>query len=176
MPDSYELTKLDSSSFEHLVNQLALRELGAGLTGFAPGPDGGRDGYYEGEANYPSQAEHWKGRWYIQSKFHKPHLSKDPQKWLLDEIKTEIKAFQDPESKRKWPDNWIIASNIDPSGTAMTGSYDKAQELVAKANKKLSKNFHIWGGRKILDLLAFHPEISTFYKHFYTRSYFHRTF
>ena len=168
MPDSYELTKLDSSSFEHLVNQLALRELGAGLTGFAPGPDGGRDGYYEGEANYPSPVEHWKGRWYIQSKFHKPHLSKDSQKWLLDEIKKEIKAFQDPESERKWPDNWIVASNIEPSGIAMTGSYDKAKALVAKANKKLSKNFHIWGGQKILDLLSLHPEISAFYKHFLT--------
>ena len=51
---SYELHKLDSNTFEHLVNMLALRVLGAGHTGFGPGSDGGRDGYFEGEAPYPS--------------------------------------------------------------------------------------------------------------------------
>src|SRR5713226_2753857 len=83
MPDSYDLSQLNPTSFEHLVNALALRVLGAGHTGFAPGPDGGRDGYFEGEAPYPSASDRWKGRWFIQSKFHKPHLSKDPQGWLL---------------------------------------------------------------------------------------------
>ncbi len=55
MSDSYDLTKMDAYSFEHLVNMLALKELGAGHTGFGPGSDGGRDGYFEGIANYPSE-------------------------------------------------------------------------------------------------------------------------
>ncbi|MEH2231692.1 MAG: hypothetical protein V7K71_19055 [Nostoc sp.] len=49
MPDSYDLTQLDPNTFEHLVNNLALRALGLGLTGFSPGSDGGRDGYFEGD-------------------------------------------------------------------------------------------------------------------------------
>src|ERR1041385_8037683 len=113
MSDSYDLTRLDANSFEHMVNLLALRVLGLGHTGFGPGSDGGRDGYFEGEAVYPSDAAKWSGRWYIQSKFHKPHLSKDPQKWLLERIQEELKEFQHPESKRRWPDNWIVATNID---------------------------------------------------------------
>ena len=100
MAESYDLAKLDSNSFEHLVNHLALCVLGAGHTGFGPGADGGRDGFFEGVAPYPIETNQWSGVWYIQSKFHKPHLSKDPQKWLLDKIKEEIKAFNDPEKLR----------------------------------------------------------------------------
>lgn len=168
MVDSYDLTKLDPNSFEHLVNLLALRVLGAGHTGFGPGADGGRDGYYEGEAPYPSETERWSGRWYIQTKFHKPHLSKDPQKWLLERIEEEIKEFQKPDSKRKWPDNWIIATNIDPSGVPETGAFDKANELVKSARPKLENHFHIWGGSKILGLLNLHTEVSKIYGHFLT--------
>ncbi|MDJ0572511.1 MAG: hypothetical protein QNJ53_26215 [Pleurocapsa sp. MO_192.B19] len=47
MSDSYDLTKLDPNTFEHLVNLLAMKVLGAGHTGFGPGSDGGRDGYME---------------------------------------------------------------------------------------------------------------------------------
>lgn len=166
MTDSYDLTKLDPHSFEHLVNLLALRVLGPGHTGFGPGADGGRDGYYEGEAPYPSNADRWSGRWYIQSKFHKPHLSRDPQKWLLERIQEELKEFTDPKSKRKSPDNWIVATNIDPSGSTMTGAFDQAMEMVTQALPKLKDRFHIWGGRKILDLLALHPEIVEYYSHF----------
>ena len=53
MPDSYDLTHLDAHSFEQMVNMLALTVLGAGHTGFGPGADGGRDGFFEGTAPYP---------------------------------------------------------------------------------------------------------------------------
>jgi hypothetical protein len=168
MADSYDLTSLDPNAFEHLVNMLALNVLGAGHTGFSPGSDGGRDGYFEGEALYPSPTDRWSGNWYIQSKFHKPHLSKDPQKWLLDQIKAELKEFKKPESIRKVPNNWIIATNIDPSGVPDTGCFDSARELIKKSFPQLEHQFHIWGGRKILDLLALNPQIGEYYSHFLT--------
>jgi hypothetical protein len=168
MPDSYDLTKLDSNSFEHLTNLLALRVLGPGHTGFGPGPDGGRDGFFQGDAPYPSVSDRWSGRWYIQSKFHKPHLSKDPQKWLLDRIKEELETFTDPNSKRVWPDNWILSTNIEPSGTAETGAFDQALALVRQIRPELADHFHIWGGRKILDLLTLYPEAAKYYAHFLT--------
>src|SRR5688500_15937980 len=110
MTTSYDLTRLDSHTFENLVNFLVLKTLGLGSTGFGPGADGGRDGYFEGEAAYTSESERWKGIWYIQSKFHAPHLSKDSQKWLIEQVKTEIKTFKSHHAKRRWPDNWIIAT------------------------------------------------------------------
>jgi hypothetical protein len=168
MQAELQISSLDPQSFQQLVNMLILRVLGAGATGFGPGPDGGRDGYFQGSAPYPSATQSWNGVWYIQSKFHKPHLSKNPQKWLLAEVKKEIEAFQKYEGSRTWPDNWIIATNIDPSGKSKTGSFDTAKALVKQANPQLSPRFDIWGGRKILDLLALHNDVADYYRHFLT--------
>lgn len=168
MPHSYDLTKLDANAFEHMVNLLAIRVLGAGHTGFGPGSDGGRDGYFEGEASYPSDAARWTGTWYVQSKFHAPHLSTNPQKWLLARVKDELNEFQKPAANRVWPQNWIVATNIDPSGAPMTGAFDAARKLVREANPDLAHNFHIWGGSKILQLLAFNPDVAGYYRHFLT--------
>jgi len=165
---SYELTRLDSNSFEHLINGLAMSVLGAGLTGFGPGSDGGRDGYFEGKAPYPSPSEQWTGRWYIQSKFHPPHLSADSQKWLLSQIQAEINAYSSPRSRREVPDIWIVATNIEPSGVPETGCFDAARRLVRKFSPTLAERFHIWGGRKVLDLLAVNPSIAEYYGQFLT--------
>lgn len=120
------------------MNFLALGVLGAGHMGFGPGSDAGRDGYFEGEAAYPSAVDRWRGVWYIQSKVHAPHLSKDPHQWLIQRIQAELKEFQSPESQRKWPDNWIVATNVDASGHPMTGSFDAARKLVRKARPQLA--------------------------------------
>lgn len=161
--DAFELSRLDPATFEQLVNMLALRVLGGGATGFGPGADGGRDGWFEGEAPYPSEADRWSGTWYIQSKFHKQHLSKDPQKWLLSRIEDELKLFSDPSNDRNFPNNWIIATNIDPTGKPETGSFDKARALVEDDFPGHSRNFHIWGGSKIIALLTAYPEVASYY-------------
>src|SRR5437762_13623061 len=112
MANDLDLSKMDPNSFEHMVNSLAMRVLGSGHTGFGPGPDGGRDGYFEGEAPYPSDTDRWRGRWYIQAKFCRPNIAKNGQKWLLARISEELSEFRKPDSKRIWPDIWIVATNI----------------------------------------------------------------
>jgi hypothetical protein len=167
MDASWDLaTNLTPDGFEHLVNEIALRVLGPGHTGFGPGPDGGRDGYFEGEAPYPSSEEHWSGRWYIQSKFHLPNLSDNSNTWLIEKIREEIREFQKPGTKRTWPDNWIVATNIEPSGRPETGAFDAARAAVQKARPQL--RFAIWGGRKILDFLHDNSDIAEHYAHFLT--------
>lgn len=167
MANTYDLTQLDSATFEHMVNFLALKELGKGTTGFAPGPDGGRDGYFKGEAPYPSESERWSGVWYIQSKFHKPSLSGNPNTWLAAEIQKEIDSFTENNTRRLKPDVWIIATNIDPSGVSQTGAFDKIHRNVkSKLGKKIK--FDIWGGRRILDFLAQNQNVASYYGHFLT--------
>lgn len=168
MTQSYDLSKLDPDTFEHMVNALVLAVLGAGATGFGPGSDGGRDGYFEGEAPYPSATDRWKGVWYIQSKFHRPHLSDDPQKWLLTQVKEELKEFTKPDTKRKWPENWIIATNIDQSGVPDTGAFDRAKAFVRAERPALEPKFHIWGGAKIIAFLTINTKIAERYGHFLT--------
>lgn len=166
MANSYDLTQLDAHSFESMINFLALRVLGKGIVGFAAGADGGRDGYLFGEAPYPTIKNAWSGTWYIQSKFHKPHLSADPQKWLIQQASNEIQSFLEPGA-RSIPDIWILATNIEPSGKPETGAYDKIKKLV-KDNLGSNIKFDIWGGRKILDFLALDPQVASHYGHFLT--------
>ncbi len=166
MSNSFDLTQLDTHSFEHMVNSLALSVLGKGVTGLAQGADGGRDGLLFGEAPYPTDIEHWNGTWYIQSKFHKPHLSKDPQKWLASEIKKEIEAFLKTNG-RIIPDIWIIATNIEPSGNPETGAYDTIKTLI-ESEFGSNVKFDIWGGRKILDFLERDPAVACSFGHFLT--------
>jgi hypothetical protein len=165
--DVRELGNLSPDSFQSLVIALTLRVLGPGVTPFSAGADGGRDGYYVGEAPYPSATERWTGRWYIQCKHHAPHLSKNSQKWLLDEIKKELDKFAH-SARRRWPDVWIVASNVDPSGSPLNGTFDRAVEMVRSIRPELASRFHIWGGAKILSLLDQHREVATRYGHFLT--------
>ncbi|KGD76114.1 NACHT domain-containing protein [Pantoea vagans] len=165
MPESHELSQLDSNSFEHLVNALALNELGKGITGFATGPDGGRDGYLSGKANYPTTTECWEGTWFIQSKFHKPHLSTNAQTWILNEVKKEIEKFSSG-LRHTAPDNWIIATNVDLSGAIHKGTYDKIKNEVLKYNENI--NVDIWGGSKIIAFIIRNPDIAKAYGHFLT--------
>lgn len=166
MSAAYELSQLSPYSFEHLVNTLALRELGLGHTGFGPGKDGGRDGYFSGQAPYPSSTDRWAGEWFIQSKFLTQLFGTNSYQWLLRQITDELIAFTKADSKRKWPDIWIIATNIDPTGDVKTGCFARAQELVAKARPGMK--FDIWGGQKILSLLQQHPAVARRYGHLLT--------
>lgn len=147
---------------------LVMQTLGHGATGFGPGADGGRDGWFEGTADYPSKTDRWQGTWHIQSKFHKPHLSKDPQKWLIQQIKNELELYADDTLDREWPDNWIIATNIDPSGKPETGSFDAIRELIKSYRPELAERAHVWGGSKILSLLAASPTTADYFGEFVT--------
>ncbi len=59
MANSYDLSKLGSYESENIVNFLALKTPGSIITGFGPGADGGRDGYFECEVPYPGQNDRW---------------------------------------------------------------------------------------------------------------------
>lgn len=65
----YHLHELIGDDFENLVIHLCREVLGTGTVNFSTGPDGGRDGRFEGMANsYPSQVSPWKGKFIIQAK------------------------------------------------------------------------------------------------------------
>jgi hypothetical protein len=81
-------------------------------------------------------------------------------------VQEELRWFTERDSEREWPDNWIIVTNIEPSGRAKIGAFDRAKALVKAVNPDLAKRFHIWGGRKVLDLIALHPEVGSYYSQF----------
>lgn len=65
----YHLYELSTQEFEALIIHICQKVLGIGTVNFSEGPDGGRDGKFEGTANeYPSVASPWKGKFIIQAK------------------------------------------------------------------------------------------------------------
>ncbi len=164
----FDLSGLSSHTFEHMVNAIALRVLGAGLSTFGPGPDGGRDGLFEGRAPYPSQSDQWNGIWYIQSKFHAPNLSKDHNKWLIEQAKQELDAFANPEAARRLPSIWILATNVDPSGSPDSGAFDTIRAMVQARLPSVGDRFSIWSGSKIKAWLSQYRDIAERYGHFIT--------
>src|SRR5450631_2180180 len=80
------LNGLDPFSFQHMVNALALRVLGPGLTTLGPGPDGGRDACLEGRAPYPTTADCWSGLWYGNDHVRgRGHDRAEQNRWSLHE-------------------------------------------------------------------------------------------
>lgn len=65
----YRLYELSSDEFENLVIHICHKILGIGTSNFSQGPDGGRDGKFEGTANcFPSNTNPWNGKFIIQAK------------------------------------------------------------------------------------------------------------
>lgn len=65
----YFLYELATDEFESLVNHICQNILGIGLISFCEGPDGGKDGKFEGTANhFPDESKPWSGKFIIQAK------------------------------------------------------------------------------------------------------------
>src|SRR4051794_5756836 len=90
MRQDYRLYELNDAEFEELVVRICVRWLGAGVTPFAPGKDGGRDGKFQGKAEcFPSTASPIEGHVVIQAKhvatFDKSCSGKDFERLLKKE-------------------------------------------------------------------------------------------
>ena len=69
MYQRYAFELLNEEEFERLTLAICKKVLGSGVHGFTKGPDGGRDGSFEGTAeSYPSSASPWNGKMIIQAK------------------------------------------------------------------------------------------------------------
>jgi hypothetical protein len=57
----YQLERLNTPSFEQLIQALGTEILGPQLMIFGDGPDGGREATFNGAVNYPSAKKNWNG-------------------------------------------------------------------------------------------------------------------
>lgn len=128
MRRDYRLYELNDDEFEGLVVQICVRWLGTGVTPFAPGRDGGRDGKFHGKANcFPSAAEPLVGHCVLQAKhFNEPDGScSNPEfERLLKKEHPKIVALV----KAQICDHYIVFTN-----RKLTGGADKKliKELMA---------------------------------------------
>lgn len=128
MARDYRLYELNDEEFERLVVRICVHWLGAGVTPFATGKDGGRDGKFVGKANsFPSMTAPLEGRCVLQAK----HVSA-PNKSCSDKDFERLLKKEHPKIKKLIEDglcdHYIIFTNRKLTGGA---DHKLIKELMA---------------------------------------------
>ncbi len=143
----YDLSRLNTRSFEQLVQALAAKVIAPGIVVFGDGPDGGREASFDGIVPYPSIADQWSGTLVVQAKFRQrtQDTAKDTQ-WLLERLEKELEETFDGSSKRVRPTHYILATNVALSSVPETGGKARADAVAAQYPLK---GFHLWDYDKL---------------------------
>ena len=170
--NDYQLERLNTRSFEQLIQALALETLGRHITIFGDGPDGGREATFSGAINFPQGSQSWNGYGVVQAKFKQQPDSRAQKNadWALSELKAEFKKLKPKGTKksattthiRECPDYYLFATNIGLSSTLGTGGKDRVSDFLE--NCKIShglKDYAIWDGDQIKRMLDAQTDIRT---------------
>lgn len=163
-----DFSRMNGSSFERLVRALAFEILGPGGTVYSAGPDGGRDYTFDGKIR-GYETKKWSGYLVLQSKYREGPERLNDAEWLLAQLKSDWDAIKAADGLIKMPEYYIIASNVKLSGADGRGQQGRRRvggwtkvETWLKGLVKAGdiRDFDIWSGDKIADLLASHPSIA----------------
>jgi len=149
----FQVYSLSPSEFENLIIDICRYVLGIGTINFSEGPDGGRDGRFEGIAqNFPSRSSPWSGKFIIQAKVnHNPIASCSDHKFMK-ELEKEIQKIKPLISK----------DNLDYYlyFTSRKLSANKESELIDKIKKEtMIQDAKIIGQEWINQTLPHYPKI-----------------
>lgn len=134
----YDLSGLSPRSFEQLIQAIAARVIGPGIVIFGDGPDGGREATFEGSIPYPDRDSGWQGYGIVQAKFRqRPLGSKQDGEWALQQLRSELEKFVDPERNLRKPEYYIFATNVVLTPVQDKGSKDKVYALIQAFKGKL---------------------------------------
>jgi len=149
----YHLHELSSDKFEDLVIHVCRKILGTGVMNFATGPDGGRDGKFEGTANsFPSQASPATGKFIIQAKGTSSPVAKCSSSEFRSVLKKEYPRIKNL-IKQGEIDNYLLFTNRKLSGI-------EEPKLVATIKKETGvANVWPFGIETIVSHLNAHPDI-----------------
>ncbi|MCF6303224.1 MAG: V-type ATPase subunit [Devosiaceae bacterium] len=151
---------LSDDQFEKIVVAIGQRLFGAGLMGFAPGKDGGRDAKFKGTAEcYPSAAEPWTGCTIIQAK-HTNGINasfSDPAMCNVEKL-TGLICKEIPKIKALYESgeaqNYLLISNRKLSGIAEP----KLTKLISEMTGMPIENIALAGTQQLDDWLELFPD------------------
>jgi len=170
----YQLERLNTRSFEQLVQSLSVAVLGHQVQIFGDGPDGGREASFHGGVAYPAGATPWNGSGIVQAKFRQqPDASpKKNADWALSQLKAEFKKLKarkpgskpSPRGSRVCPDYYVFATNLSLSAVAQTGGKDRISAALDGFKKSHGlKDWALWDGDQIRRFLEVHEGIRMSY-------------
>lgn len=156
----YAFEDLEDAQFERLVVQCMRKLFGAGVQGFAPGKDGGRDARFEGTAaHFPSEAAPWTGITIGQAKhtaavnahYNETSFSGDGKSSVLSK---EIERLKKLKAAGEL-DNYILFSNRRLGGVVGPA----LQKRIATDVGLPTASVHLVGVERLNELLVEHPDV-----------------
>jgi hypothetical protein len=168
----YDLTRLGDAEFEHMAQALGIAVLGSAVTVFGDGPDGGREATFRGQCSYPEPVPPeglWNGYGVLQAKYRSRLTSTAADtKWFLDQLRTELRTWADPESARRQrgrlPDYLVLATNVPLSADPQRGGIDAAGALIEAFREELGlKGWAVWPHDQLCRYLDVHDGVRRTY-------------
>lgn len=170
----YQLERLNTRSFEQLVQALGLEIIGKQLMIFGDGPDGGREATFEGSVKYPEGKQQWNGYGMVQAKFRQipDSLAKKNADWAIAQLNSEFKKLKprlkgksgSDQGKRICPEYYVFATNLSLSPVLESGGKDRVRAVLDGFKKTHGlKDYAIWDGDQIRRFVDAHPGIRTTY-------------
>lgn len=162
----YAYEDLSPQQFEDLVIAICQDLLGAGVQGFATGPDGGRDAKFVGTAErHPSKAAPWHGTVIVQAKhtngINKKFTDSDFYSEKAKKAGSTVLGEEIPRIRRlvkaKQLDHYMLCANRRLTGE---GESD-IRALLAKECGLPEQSIYLVGIEQIEQLLKLFPEAST---------------
>lgn len=167
----YNLHGLNTRDFQHLIQAISRKRIGAGVTSFGDGRDGNRDLTFRGKMDYPSTAEGWDGYLVMGCKFNL-QPTRDSQKdaaWVLTQLDVDLKKFLSKKRKLPKPDYYVLVTNVALSGVAESGGRDRITKKLEEYAKKIQLKGHaIWDYNDIRGFIDGDADIRSAYGHFIT--------
>lgn len=154
---NYPLSLISSTDFENLVVSICTKILGIGTIGFTSGRDGGRDGKFNGTAQYfPSASSPWSGKFIIQAKHTENTYASCSDSEFQNIINTEIPKIKKLKEENEI-DYYLIFTN-----RRLTGQKDA--DIIKKINSKTGvKDTYIIADDTIQSYLKLYPELAKQY-------------
>ncbi|SMQ74936.1 hypothetical protein [Agreia sp. VKM Ac-1783] len=166
----YDFSTLGPTNFEHLAQALVAKTVGASITVFGVGPDGGREASWLGNQLFEKDPEGGFG--VLQAKY--KTISSTPSEnldWLKEQIGDELRDWVKPDSKREQkPDSLLFATNVRLT-PGDGGGKEQARDFAEGLAKKIgldSTRLHIWSYDEIRSLLDGADDIRRRYAAFVT--------
>ncbi|GGD84020.1 NACHT domain-containing protein [Microbacterium murale] len=170
----YDLARLGPTEFEHMVQALAIAELGIRVSTFGAGRDGGREATFSGAVSTPDESSYrqWDGYGIVQAKTIRfEGTTSTNATSIASAVTSELDRFiatngSDPE-RDPAPQYYIIATNVRLTPFPGSGGLDQVEKVLREHPVRLA-GFAVWHYEHICRLLDRHTGIRRTFAGFIT--------
>lgn len=155
---NYNLDRLGTNEFEHLVQALSTKIFKNQNIVFGSGRDGAREATFTGKSSFAE------GYHVIQAKFKDDFESQD-WKWAKQQFQKEMNKFKNETRDLPTPDVYLFFTNIQFTAVSKVGGRDEIEEFK-KEYIDFIPNIMIYGYDEICKLLDNNRDVATSYASF----------